>query len=133
MEEIIKELRSEFNRRKDNLQEDNIRIHIIANTFLEYCGYDTTKCIYEAPTGKGYCDMLVPSIGNNAIVIEVKTGKRPLKIKDIDQVRGYADSKHQRFAILSNGYEYVLLDFGINSEPVIDGDALKSLKGKIIR
>lgn len=126
MEEIIKELRSEFNRRKDNLQEDNIRIHIIANTFLEYCGYDTTKCIYEAPTGKGYCDMLVPSIGNNAIVIEVKTGKRPLKIKDIDQVRGYADSKHQRFAILSNGYEYVLLDFGINSEPVIDGDALKS-------
>ena len=71
MEEIIKELRSEFNRRKDNLQEDNIRIHIIANTFLEYCGYDTTKCIYEAPTGKGYCDMLVPSIGNNAIVIEV--------------------------------------------------------------
>ena len=73
MEEIIKELRNEFNKRKDNLQEDNIRIHIIANTFLECYGYDTKKCIYEAPTGKGYCDMLVPTIGDKAIVIEVKT------------------------------------------------------------
>ena len=61
-----------------------------------------------------------------AIAIEVKTGKKPLKIKDIDQVRGYADSKQQRFVILSNGYEYVLLDFGIDTEPVIDGDASKS-------
>ncbi len=126
MNEIIKELRNEFNRRKDNLQEDNIRIHIIANTFLECCGYDTKKCIYEAPTGKGYCDMLVPTIGDNAIAIEVKTGKKPLKIKDIYQVKSYADDKQQRFAILSNGYEYVLLDFHIKSAPVIEGDAMKS-------
>lgn len=126
VEEIIKELRSEFNKRKDNLQEDNIRIHIIANTFLECYGYDTKKCIYEAPTGKGYCDMLVPTIGDKALAIEVKTGKRALKIKDIDQVKRYADDKQQRFAILSNGYEYVLLDFNIKSAPIIDGDALKS-------
>ena len=126
MQEIIKQLRSEFNRRKDNLQEDNIRIHIIANTFLKYCGYDTEKCIYEAPTGKGYCDMLVPTIGNNAIIIEIKTGKKPLVEKDIDQVKRYASDKKQRFAILSNGYEYVLLDFDIASAPVIEGDALKS-------
>lgn len=97
MNEIIKELRSEFNRRKDNLQEDNIRVHIIMNTFLEYSGYDTEKCIFESPTGKGYCDMLVPTIGDNAIAIEVKTGKKPLKIKDIEQVKRYADEKQQRF------------------------------------
>lgn len=126
MEEIIKELRNEFNRRKDNLQEDNIRIHIIANTFLEYYGYDTKKCIYEAPTGNGYCDMLVPTIGNNAVVIEVKTGKKPLIERDIEQVKRYVSNKKQRYAILSNGYEYVLLDFDIKSEPVIEGESLKS-------
>lgn len=126
MEEIIKELRSEFNKRKDNLQEDNIRIHIIVNTFLEYYGYDTQKCIYEAPTGKGYCDMLVPTVGENAIAVEVKTGKKTLNVKDIDQIKRYATTKGQRFAILSNGYEYVLLDFDITPFPVIEGDTLES-------
>lgn len=72
--------------------------------------------------GGGFLNVLK----KKAIAIEVKTGKKPLKIKDIDQVRGYADSKQQRFVILSNGYEYVLLDFGIDTEPVIDGDASKS-------
>lgn len=126
MEEIIKELRREFNRRKENLQEDNIRIHIIANTFLEYCGYDIKECIYEAPTGKGYCDMLLPFGENEALVIEVKTGKRNLVEKDIEQVKRYADVKQQRLAILTNGYEYVLLDFDIKSNPVIKEDSLKS-------
>lgn len=68
--------------------------------------------------------MLVPTIGNNAIVIEIKTGKKPLVEKDIDQVKRYASDKKQRFAILSNGYEYVLLDFDIKSTPVIEGDTV---------
>lgn len=126
MQEIVKQLRSEFNRRKDNLQEDNIRIHIIADTFLKYCGYDTRKCVYEAPTGKGYCDMFVPTIGDNAISIEVKSGKKALEIKDIEQVMKYVSDKQQKLAILTNGYEYVLLDFKLSSAPVIKGDALES-------
>ena len=126
MEEIIKQLRSEFNRRKDNLQEENIKIHIITNTFLKYCGYDTENCIYEPPTGKGYCDILVPTMGDNAILIEVKNGKKPLDIKDIEQVMKYVGDKQQKLAILTNGYEYVLLDFKISSLPVIKGDALES-------
>lgn len=126
MEEIIKELRSEFNRIGDNLQEDNVRFHIIVNTFLQYSGYNIKNCIFEPPTGRGFCDILVPTIENNAIAIEVKTGKRSLEEKDIEQVRRYAENKRQRFAILSNGYEYVLLDFSINAAPVIKEDNLKS-------
>lgn len=126
MEEIIKELRSEFNRIGDNLQEDNVRFHVIVNTFLQYSGYEVKKCIFEPPTGKGFCDILVPTIGNNAIPIEVKTGKRPLEEKDIEQVRRYVENKKQKLAILSNGYEYVLLDFSIGTAPVIKEDALKS-------
>ena len=36
MEEIIKQLRKEFNRIGDNRQESNIRLHIIENTFMNY-------------------------------------------------------------------------------------------------
>lgn len=126
MEESIKQLRSEFNRIKDNLQEDNVRLHIIVNTFMEYYGYDVKNCVLEKPMVRDFCDVFVPTVGNNALVIEVKTGKKPLEVEDIDQARGYAAKKRQRFAILSNGYEYVLLDFNLESTPKLEGDALKS-------
>ena len=126
MEQIIKELRNEFNKRKDDLQEQNIKIHIITNTFLKYFGYDTDKCVYEVSTGKGYCDMLVPTLGDNALVIEVKTGKLPLRMKDIGQIKNYANSKEQRFGVLTNGYEYILLDFQISSSPVFKGTSFDS-------
>ncbi len=93
MNEIIKDLRNEFNKRKNDLQEPNIKVHIVTNTFLKYLGYDTDKCIYEAPTGKGYCDILVPTNGDNALVVEVKTGKQPLNEKDIEQIQDYANRK----------------------------------------
>lgn len=126
MNEIVKELRNEFNKRKNDLQEPNIKVHIVTNTFLKYLGYDSYECIYEVPTGKGYCDILVPINGDNALVVEVKTGKQPLNEKDIEQIQDYANRKKQRFGILTNGYEYILLDFKISSPPILKGTAYKS-------
>jgi len=126
MNEIVKDLRNEFNKRKNDLQEPNIKVHIITNTFLKYLGYDTDECIYEVPTGKGYCDILVPTNGDSALVVEVKTGKQPLNEKDIEQIQDYANRKKQRFGILTNGYEYILLDFKISSPPILKGTAYKS-------
>ncbi len=126
MEEIIKELRREFNERKDNLQEDNLRFHVVVNTFLNYYGYDISKCIFEPPTGKGFCDILVPTIAGDAIVVEVKTGKKPLEVLDIEQVGKYAGNKGLRFGMLTNGYEYVLLDFSITPSPSLEGNVWKS-------
>ena len=50
---------------------------------------------------------------NRILSIEVKNGKKPINVNDIVQVQRYVTSEGQRFAILSNGYEYVLLDFDI--------------------
>lgn len=117
MEEIIKQLRKEFNRISNNRQESNIRLHIIENTFMNYYGYDISACIEEKSVPKGMCDVFIPTIGNEALIIEVKNGKKPIDVNDIVQVQRYATSEGQRFAILSNGYEYVLLDFNIKPAP----------------
>ncbi|MCF2642356.1 MAG: type I restriction enzyme HsdR N-terminal domain-containing protein [Roseburia sp.] len=113
MEEIIKQLRKEFNRIGDNRQESNIRLHIIENTFMNYYGYDLSKCIEEKSVPKGMCDVFIPTIRNEALIIEVKNGKKPIDVNAIVQVQRYVTSEGQRFAILSNGYEYLLLDFNI--------------------
>lgn len=126
MNKTVKKLRSEFNRIKDNLQEENLKVHLIKDTFLEYCGYDTKKCIFEKPTVKGFCDIFVPTIGDQALAIEVKTGKEALKTKDIAQAYKYARDKRQRFALLTNGYEYVLLDLNMDLPPILEGDGCKS-------
>lgn len=82
MEEIIKQLRKEFNRIGDNRQESNIRLHIIENTFMNYYGYDLSKCIEEKSVPKGMCDVFIPTIRNEALIIEVKNGKKPIDVMD---------------------------------------------------
>lgn len=126
MEQIVKELRNEYKRIEKNLQEDNLRLHIIINTFMEYYGYSVKDCIIEKSMGKGFCDLFIPVTENEVLIIEVKNGKKPLCVKDIEQVQKYAAIKKQRFAILSNGYEYVLLDFDIKPMPRLEGDVLES-------
>lgn len=115
MKDIIEKIRSEFNRIEDGRQEGNLRYHIVQQTFLKYCGYDMGTIDLEKPTGKGFIDIYVPTIDNEAIAVEVKNGKEPLQTKDIFQALNYAKHIHQRFAFLTNGKEYVLLDFDIDS------------------
>lgn len=126
METVISKLRSAYKDLGAKKNEDDVRLHVIINTFMGYCGYDVKKCRLEHSIVKGFCDVYVPVIGEKALIIEVKNGNRPIEVKDIEQVRTYAGSKGQRFGILTNGYEYVLLDFSIETLPKIEGNVLDS-------
>lgn len=126
MDGIIKEIRSEFNRIENSRQEGNLQLHVIINTFVKYSGYDVKKCEIEKSIVKGFSDIYIPTIGKEALVIEVKNGNEMLSIKDISQALSYALDKRQRFAVLTNGKEYVLLDRYINSESQNDSNDLNS-------
>ena len=126
METVISKLRSAYKDLGAKKNEDDVRLHVIINTFMGYCGYDVKKCRLEHSIVKGFCDVYVPAIGEKALIIEVKNGNRPIEVKDIEQVRTYAGSKGQRFGLLTNGYEYVLLDFSIETIPKIEGNVLES-------
>lgn len=60
-----------------------------------------SECIEEKSVPKGMCDVFIPTVGNEALIIEVKNGKKPINVDDIVQVQRYVTSEGQRFAILS--------------------------------
>ncbi len=117
MDDIIKEIRSEFSRLKNQLQEGNIAKRIVEDVFLKNLGYDTKNVEYEEPSIRGFCDMSVHIKSNISLKIEVKNGYKPLKVEDIPQIMRYVKGKGQRFGILTNGYEYIFLDFDIKFLP----------------
>lgn len=122
----IKELRMVLNKWKGELREEHVRFHIILNTFLPLMNYDTKNCRLEERIGKGFCDVLVPINDKTTLLIEVKNGEHVLTNNDIEQVKRYATDRAQEYAILTNGKEYVLLNFRIGSQPVISGDTLRT-------
>lgn len=126
MDEIISKLRNAYNGLGNKKHEENVKLHVIINTFMEYYGYSVEKCILEETIVRGLCDVYVPTADGKALIIEVKNGDKSIDVKDIEQVRTYAGSRGQRFAILTNGYEYVLLDFSIETSPKLDGNVLES-------
>lgn len=83
MEETIMQLRKQFNKISDNQQESNIRLHIIENVFMNRYGYDIDESIEEKSVPKGMCDIFIPTIGNEALIIEVKNGKKSIDIDDM--------------------------------------------------
>lgn len=126
MTDIIEKIRSEFNRIEDSRQEANLQHYVIINTFLKYFGYDIKHLEMGKRIVKGFCDIYVPTVGEEALIIEVKNGKKPLGVKDISQAINYAEDEQQRFSILTNGYEYVLLDRNIVANPKNHENKLES-------
>lgn len=126
MKDIIEKIKDEFNRIKDSRQEANLQHYVIINTFLKYSGYDMKHLNMGKRIVKGFCDIYVPTVGEEALIIEVKNGKKPLEVKDISQAINYAEEEQQRFSILTNGYEYVLLDRNIDANPKNHENKLES-------
>lgn len=122
----IKQLRTVFNKWKGELAEEHVRFHIVLNTFLPLMNYETENCRLEEKIGKGFCDIIVPIQNKTTLLIEVKNGEHSLTNNDIEQVKRYATYRGQEYAILTNGKEYILLNFKIDSAPVNTGDTLKS-------
>ena len=78
MDEIIKQLRNKYKEISDNLYEDNVRDHIIINTFMKIYGY--TEYTLGEPVIKGFCDIFIPIDEKRAFIIEVKRGIRKLRM-----------------------------------------------------
>lgn len=114
MNNVILELRKSFEKLNDKTNEANIRYHVITETFLKYYGYDLEHIELEDRTTKGFCDMYVPVAEGNGLPIEVKNGKYPIRVEDIEQIWKYVKFYDEKIALLTNGFEYVLLDFSIN-------------------
>lgn len=106
--------------------EANIKEHVILRCFLEGYGYDVSKCLFEKSLGNGFCDIWYKLGKSNEITIETKRGDHPITISDIRQVMSYAKNKNAEFAILSNGYEFLLLDFNIVPESYIEDEIIMS-------
>ena len=47
METVISKLRSTYKDLGAKKNEDDVRLHVIINTFMGYCGYDVKKCRLE--------------------------------------------------------------------------------------
>lgn len=110
MNDKIRELRKANNKWKDNMTEEQVKIYIVL-PFLKLYGYDTENLLFEKKIEKGFCDIWVPVGRNESLLVEVKSGGHTLISDDIAQVHHYAVSRGQEYAILTNGYEYVLLNF----------------------
>ena len=126
IDQRIKQLRTVFNKWKNESREEHIRFHVILNKFLPLMGYDTENCKLEEKISKGFCDIIVPIKDKITLLIEVKNGEHKLTNNDIAQVKNYASGRGQEYALLTNGQEYVLLDFKLDIGPVNTGDVLKS-------
>lgn len=126
MEEIIKQLKKEYKRIEGGYQEANLQHYIISNIFLKCYGYDMKHLEIGKRIVKGFCDIYVPTVGEEALIVEVKNGKKPLKVEDISQAISYAEDEQQRFSVLTNGYEYMLLDRNIDASPKNHDNKLES-------
>ena len=126
MIDVISQLKEEVKRIEHMNSESNVRANVIRDLFLIECGYDVKNSIEEDSLVNGFCDLYVPIYGNIGLPIEIKNGKLPLKITDVEQLKRYAGVKGQRFGLLTNGYEYLLADFNIIPNPTIEGHSLES-------
>lgn len=124
MDEVIKQLRTKYKEISDNLYEDNVRDHIIINTFMKAYGY--TEYTLGEPVIKGFCDIFIPIDDKRAFIIEVKRGDKKITDDDIRQVQAYVAGKGQRFSLVTNGHEYVLIDSLITPLPTLIGNSVNS-------
>lgn len=126
MEDIIKQLRKEYEEIEGKQQEANLQYFVVTNIFLKGFGYDVDHLEFGKRIVKGFCDIYVPTIDNEVLIVEVKKGNGRLKVEEISQVTGYLSDEGQRFGILTNGYEYVLVDRNIIVNPKNHNNDLES-------
>ena len=124
-EDVIEKLTSAYNYWKDNV-EAQIRLHVIYDVFLTDMGYDKSKCTFDEHCIKGFVDVKVPVNEKEFLSMEIKRAQHSLDNQDFAQLNKYLNGKGQRYALLTNGREYVLMDFKIKCEPIDGKDVFSS-------
>ena len=124
-EDVIEKLTSAYNYWKDDV-EAQIRLHVIYDVFLTDMGYDKSKCTFDEHCIKGFVDVKVPVNEKEFLSMEIKRAQHSLDNQDFAQLNKYLNGKGQRYALLTNGREYVLMDFKIKCEPIDGKDVFSS-------
>lgn len=121
MQDIIKNIRHRFPE-LSNLKEENIKIHIVLELFLNKLGFNPKYWVYEDPVGKDRADMTYRMNEKAIFLVETKGLSKSEKISDLElifddkkQVTEYLNSHPDNIAwgLLTNGRRYILFNNNI--------------------
>ncbi|WHY63650.1 tyrosine-type recombinase/integrase [Cytobacillus firmus] len=113
----INELRKKYSELPD-YNEETIKIRIV-KPFIEILGFNEDWHRYEYPVIKNKKITDITLIKNNKIilVVEVKKGGNYwIKPEDIQQLLTYLMTKNVEWGIVTNGKEFILVNYKINGE-----------------
>lgn len=113
MNDIIKQLRQIIDDRQGNLDDESIKTYIIYDFFLENMGYDKRHCDFKTPLLANNAGILVKIDKNHSLAIGIKNSSDELTMQDIAEIKSNVTNLGHEYAILTNGTEYMLLNFKI--------------------
>lgn len=96
--------------------EENVKIHVL-KPILERLGYDSTSQDYDHPQfhRKEIADISIEIKSGTFLYVEAKNGYEDLNLNSIIQLSKYLHTKNLPWGILSNGYEFILINDKIES------------------
>ncbi len=112
--QLIKEIRDKINT-LPNLNESNIKNHVVIDIFLERMGYARSMCNFEENCRNDFADFFIKISKNKNLIVETKNGYNDLSEKDIYQLVKYLTSRNEEWGLLSNGFRYILINNNIKS------------------
>lgn len=112
--QLIKDIKNKI-AELPNLNEDNIKNHIVIDIFWERLGYSRSMCNFEQNCKNDFADICIKVSKNKALYVETKNGDSDLEEKDIAQLLKYINYENGEWGILSNGYRYILINNRIKS------------------
>ena len=121
MQEIIKKIRHRFSELPD-LKEENIKMHIVSEIFLNNLGFEPKCWVYEDTVGKDRADMIYRKDNKAIFLVETKGLSKSDKISDLDltfddkkQTTEYLNSHPDNiiWGMLTNGKRYILFNNSI--------------------
>lgn len=96
--------------------EENVKIHVL-KPILERLGYDSTSQDYDHPQfhRKEIADISIEISSGTFLYVEAKNGYDDLNLNSIIQLSKYLHTKNLPWGILSNGYEFILINDKVES------------------
>lgn len=129
MDSVIKKIRSAYQKLNNKDIEESIKLHIIYDIFLKEMGFDTSEIMPEMKSGRGRCDFALPiKETNDHLCIEIKRGSQSILYENIEQIYNYLSNNGWEWGIVTNGYEYFLINAKIENHK----DSKGSLEDKIV-
>lgn len=112
--QLIKDIKAKI-KNLPNLNENNIKHHVVIDVFLERMGYSRSTCYFEQNCKNDFADFVIKISENKSLYVEIKNGYNDLKKENIEQLVKYLNNMNCEWGLLSNGYRYILVNNNIKS------------------